>query len=74
MESRVRKPVEIARMVVMQMGEDDILDRVRIDVERAERLHRTAQERPFPLVRYFRVEAGVDDEGAASPPLASHMK
>ena len=62
MESRIRKPVEIAHMVVMQMGEDDILDRGCIDVERAERLHRTAQERPLPPVRYFRVEAGVDDE------------
>ena len=66
MESRVRKPVEISHMVVMQMREDDIFDRIRIDVERAERLYRTAQERPFPLLRYLRVETGVDDEGAPS--------
>ena len=72
MEARVRKPVEIAGMVVMQMGEDDILDRIHIDVERAERLHRTAQERPFPLLRYLRVEAGVDDEGAAAAPRHPH--
>ena len=37
MESRVGKPVEIADMVVMQMGEDDVLDRGRVDIERAER-------------------------------------
>src|SRR6185437_11941317 len=72
METRVRKPVEIADMVVMQMGEDDILDRLRIDVERAKRLHRTAQKRPLPPVRYFRVEAGVDDEGTASPSCQPH--
>src|SRR5688572_22256839 len=67
MESRVREPVEIACMVVMQMREDDILDRIRIDVERTERLHRTAQECPLSLLRYLRVEAGVDDEGTPSP-------
>ena len=50
----------------MQMGEDHILDRIHIDVERAERLDRTTQERPVSLLRYFRVEAGVDDEGAAA--------
>src|SRR6188474_2753991 len=66
MESRVREPVEISDMVVMQMREDDILDRIHIDVERAERLHRTAQECPFPLPRYFRVEASVDDERTPS--------
>ena len=27
MEARVWKPVEISHMVVMQMGEDDVLDR-----------------------------------------------
>src|SRR5215208_3315974 len=66
MESRVRKPVEISHMVVMQMREDDIFDRIHIDVERAERLHGTAQERPLPLLRYLRVETGVDDEGTPS--------
>src|SRR5215216_6655083 len=66
MESRIRKPVEISRMVIMQMREDDILDRIRIDVECAERLHRATQECPFPLLRYLRVEAGVDDESTPS--------
>ena len=73
MESRLRKPVEIADVVVMQMREDDVLDRGWINAERAQRFHRTAQERPLPPLRYFRVEAGVDDEGAAAS-LASHMK
>ena len=59
-------------MVVMQMSEDNVLDRRYIDVERAERLHRTAQERPLPLLRYFRVEASVDDEGAAASPRQPH--
>src|SRR4030095_10117983 len=68
METRIRKPVEIAHMIVMQMGEDDILDRGCIDADRAERLHRTAQERPLPPVSYFRVESGIDDKGATSSP------
>ena len=37
-------------MVVMQMCEDDILDLVRTDVERTERLHRATQERSLPLL------------------------
>lgn len=73
MESRSWKSVEITRMVVVQVGQDDILDLVRIDVERTERLHRATQEGSFSLLRDFGVESGIDDEGAASP-FASHMK
>jgi hypothetical protein len=42
MKSRFWEAVEIADMVVMQMGEDDIFNRIRIDAERGERLHRAA--------------------------------
>src|SRR5689334_12352911 len=72
MEARIRKPVEIAHMIVMQMGEDDILDRGCIDAKHAERLHRTAEERPLPPGSYFRVEARVDDERTASPSCQPH--
>src|SRR5205807_8606753 len=52
------------------MREDHILDRIHIDAERAERFHRTAQERPLALLRYLRIEAGVDDE--STPPSSRH--
>src|SRR5436305_7731598 len=68
MKSRHREAVEIAYMVVMQMGEDDILDRVSVDAERTERLHRAAQEGALAFVRCLRVEASVDDKGAAFTP------
>src|SRR5882757_9305224 len=44
---RFPKAVEIADMVVMQVGENDIFNRIRIDAEGCERLHGAAQERAF---------------------------
>ena len=72
MELRVRKPVEISHMVVMQMREDDIFDLVRTDVERTKRLHRATQERPLSLLGYFRVESGINDKGATSSSCQPH--
>ena len=37
MKPRFRKAVEITHMVVMQMGENDIFNRIRINAERGER-------------------------------------
>jgi len=68
MESRIWESVKITRMVVVQVCQDDILDLVRIDVERTERFHWATQERPLSPLRYFRVESGIDDKGAASSP------
>src|SRR5215470_3590545 len=62
MKTRLGKAVEIADMVVMQMREDHILDRVRVNAEETERLHRTAQEGALAPLRDFGVEAGVDDK------------
>src|SRR3954469_19628876 len=68
MKARVRETVEIAGMVVMQMGEDDVLDRVDVDAERAQRLDRRAQESALALRGDLRIEAGVDDEAASATP------
>src|SRR6195952_6100584 len=67
MESSLWKPVEITHMVVVQVGQDDILNLVRIDIERGERLHWARQERPLSPLRHIRVEPGIDNKGAASP-------
>src|SRR4051812_42811673 len=68
MKSRRREAVEIADMVVVQMGEDHILDAIGVDAERTERLHRAAQEGALALLRCLRIEAGIDDEGSACTP------
>src|SRR5437764_14851520 len=67
MESRLWKPVEITHMVIVQVCQDNIIDLVRIDIERGERLHRAPQKRPLSPLRYFCVEPGIDDKAAASP-------
>src|ERR1700712_1108018 len=67
MESSLWKPVEITRMVVVQVAQDDILNLVRIDIERGERLHWATQECPLSPLRHFRVDPGIDNKGAASP-------
>src|SRR4051812_11488184 len=72
MKSRVREAVEIAHMVVMQMGQDDILDVAGVDSERADRLHRATQEGSLSPLRYFRVESGIDDEAASFPLCQPH--
>jgi hypothetical protein len=62
MKSRAGKAVEISDVVVMEMREDHIFDRVRIDVEQSQRLYRAAQERSLSPLRHFLPKAGVDDE------------
>src|SRR3981189_3557556 len=68
MKPRSREAVEIAGMVVMQVREDDILDRIGIDAERTQRLDRRAEEVALAFLRYPGIEAGVDGEGAAAAP------
>src|SRR5688572_13170441 len=72
MESRIRESVEVTRMVVVQVCQDDILDFLRSYVERTERLYGTTQERALSPLRDFRVETGVDDKAAASPLCQPH--
>jgi hypothetical protein len=72
MEARVRKPVEIPHVVVMQMREDNVFDISRIDTEPTQRLHRTAQECPLPPLCYVGIESSVDDESAAASSRHPH--
>ena len=73
MKARVRKAVEIADMVVMQMGEDDILDRVGIDAEQGQRS--TGQRRNVRL-RFSDTSAlkPVSMTKVRPPPFATHTK
>jgi len=72
MKACFRKAVEIADVVVMQMSQDDIFNRIRIDAERGKRLPRAAQKFAFASFRYLRVEAGVDDKRPPAAPRCPH--
>src|SRR5262249_50438289 len=72
MKSRAGKAIEVSDVVVMQMRENDVLDRAGIDVEQSQRFDGTAQESAFPPRRHLRVEAGVDDKPASPAPGEPH--
>ena len=44
MEPRVGEAIEIAGVVVVQMGDDDVLDRVGLDAETRQRIDRIERE------------------------------
>ncbi len=55
MELRGGERIEIADVIVMQMRDDHILDRVGIDADQRQRLDRIAQE--FALARFLAISA-----------------
>jgi hypothetical protein len=67
MKSRIRKQIEIAGMVVMQMGNDDIPDGVGTHTEARQCIHRIKRELAVSKSRFHRVEPGVDQNIAAMP-------
>jgi hypothetical protein len=64
MKARVGQLVEIADVIVVQMGNDDVGDRVGFDADQFETLDRAAQELALAPCRDFRGKAGVDQERA----------
>src|SRR5882757_8120358 len=67
MESGIGEAIEIARVVVMQMGDDDVADRTRLDAEPFQRIDRIERQLAGAALGLFGVEAGVDQDVAASP-------
>jgi hypothetical protein len=65
MKPRLGKTVEIAGMVVVQMGDDDILDVGGLDTEAFQRIDRIERKLAGPRLCFFSVEAGVDQDVAA---------
>src|SRR6186713_867736 len=61
--------IEVARMVIMEVGENDVVDLGGTDIQQAERLHRTTQERTFSARSDVCIEAGIDDDDT---PIALH--
>ena len=55
-----RKAIEIAGVVVMQMGNDNILDAVGLDPETIQRVNRVERQLAPAQLRFLGVEAGID--------------
>src|SRR5207302_10146591 len=62
MESGAREERDIADMVVVEMGQDDVLDLGGIDADEAQPLDWIAQKPALARGRRRRVEAEIDDE------------
>ena len=67
MEARVREAVEIAGVVVMQVSDDDVADRLRGHAKTFQRIDRIQRQLAGAQGRLFGVEAGIHQDVAASP-------
>ena len=63
---RVRKQIKIAGVVVMQMGNDDVLDLVRLDTEPGQRFDGIERQLAIAQSRFRRIESGIDQDIAAA--------
>ena len=68
MEPRMGETVEIAGVIVMQMGDDDVPDAVGLDAKALERIDRIERELAISQTCLFGVEAGIDQDVAAAAP------
>ena len=68
MEPGIGKAIEIAGVVVVQMGDDHVLDAVRLDAEVFERIDRVERELAGARLGLFGVEPGIDQDLTATAP------
>ena len=66
MEARIGKAIEIAGVVVMQMGDDDVADRIGLDAKACQRIDRIERQLAGARLGLFGVEAGIDQDVAAA--------
>jgi hypothetical protein len=72
MESRARKAIEIARMVIMKMGQNDVGHLIGIHLEQPQGFYRTAKPvAPSPRGDLFG-EPGIDNKTAVIPAQDPH--
>jgi hypothetical protein len=62
-ELRIGEAVKIADMVVMRMGQHDVLDGIAVEADQGQRLDRAAQKPPLARRGDLGGKAGVDDDG-----------
>src|SRR5580693_4168750 len=68
MEPGMGETVEIAGVIVMQMGDDNVPDAVGLDAEALQRIDRIERELAISQTRLFGIEAGIDQNVAAAAP------
>src|SRR5450830_871276 len=61
-EARLREPVKVSDMVVMQMRKNDVADLLGINLEKLQRVDRAAKKCSFSFRRHFGGEAAIDNE------------
>ena len=66
MKPRVGEAIEIAGVVVMQMGDDDVPDAVGRDAKVRQRIDRIERQLAGTRLRLFGIEAGIDQDVAAA--------
>ena len=59
-----REFIEVADMVIMKMGDNDVLDRCRIDTDGGQAFGRTPDQGAAPVIGGFGSETHIDNEGA----------
>ncbi|MEH2623851.1 hypothetical protein V1292_001906 [Bradyrhizobium sp. AZCC 1719] len=67
MKPSIGESVEIAGVVVMQMGDDHVTNRIGGDTKIGQRVNRIEREFARTRLRLLGVEAGVDQDVAAGP-------
>jgi hypothetical protein len=66
MEARLGEAVPVADMVVVQVGDDDVLDLLRIDADPGQQVGRVLRHLAAALLAHGGIEAGVDDDRLAA--------
>src|ERR1700743_2203524 len=65
-EARLREQVEIAGVVIMQMGDDDVTNSVRADAKARQSLRRVELDLAVSHRGLFGIETGIDEDIAAA--------
>jgi len=70
MKPRIGKAVEIAGVIVMQMGDDHVLDVVGVDAKACQRIDRIERQLAASQARFLGVETGINQDVAAWPRIS----
>ena len=73
MEPGVREGAEAARVVVVHVGDDDLLHPSRLHAHEGQAFRWLLKDPPLPAGRLLAGEAGVDDEGAVRARHEPHV-
>ena len=63
MKARLGEQLQIARMVIMHVGNDHILNRVGVNIQQRQTFNWRAEEAAAPALAFLLVVAHIDDDG-----------